>query len=620
MHFTKDLQSVAFDQVRSGGDVVMKHGVVMPDENATDPSLYKVNIGDMTASADAHLSDGIWCTNGMSPFVRYRDMNNTPISMGSYTPIAPFTPVTVIIPNGGAGQGIIVGPAKTNVGLPDPENREHLHMIAQTPKKSWIAIDDKTSNIQVMFEGGQSSIVLAENLVSLEIGKGENSGVTSDTSLKISSGGFVFKTRDSTMKFDEGGFSVAFDAIEGQEKASSFLVSRDSIKAQGGKSIQLNAQDSFSTKAEKITIQGIKDASISANHAKLNGAQVTSIKGNQIEVEGFWNVQLKGMHVGLQASVQYKEQVSMKYSKNMTSCNITKGVAAHKALSNNVWATATNLQFSLITGITPKPRNIGAPAAMAVSALQVVNEATHKMLKAVGTAWMVNAVPIAVITNVLGTGYAMAGAGNRSENESKTLTHADDTKSTKSINSGIATAYTRKNDAMENLSVVDPLIEKSLTALYTGGASPSSIVSPQKQWALESGIAGIAEASCAPSGPTMGMDAAGITMTDSCSLLAPSGTCSTLRKCCSGCTGYGGATTKQCGSDGFNAASAEQDKATNPFASKMITGEISTSGGTCGVPPGCSGAATSGGASTGCASGNTGYGNSCSAPGCLSCG
>ncbi len=654
----QSINSAILDRLRVGGDTVLKHGVVLPDEHPSDPSLYKVNIGDMTASSNGRISDGIWCTNGMSPYVRFRDMNNNPVSMGSYTPIVPYTPVQVLFGNGGAGQGTIIGPAKTNVGLPDPENREHLHMVAQTPKNSWIAIDDKTSNIQVMFEGGSSSVVLSENVIVLDIGKGDASGKESDTSLSISKGSFIFRTRDSTMKFDESGFTIGFDANEEQEKSSSFQITRDVIKAQAGKSMQLNASDSISTKSEKVTIEGVKDASMTGNQVKINGAQITSIKGNQIEIEGFWNVQLKGMHIGVQASLMYREESSMKYVKNTTQAINTIGIAGQKASFNNTWVLGTNYTIAAENATTPEilfDQALGALAMPAVILLQEASEAVYEVLKVVGQAWMLKVMPVSVLTNILGTGYAMAGAGNRSENESKFLFNTKDKNSKKNLNTGIATSFTRKNTAMENLSVVDPLIQGSLTALYTGGVAPATTVNPDTQWSLEMGIGGIAEESTRSTGNIMGMDAAGTTMTGSCALLDTNGTCSTLRKSTAGCTGYGGdGEPKQCQEDAYNTTERLQGKAESPFGDKLIkghldvTGETATEmvggaamggshgGGTCGQPGGGMGGSGHGGTTGqigggdnagcgdhggggGCASGNSSYANEPCPPGYYRC-
>ncbi len=592
--------SSAYTNYFKAGDATLKHGIVLPDEHPTDPSLYKVNIGDMTASANSRIVDGLWCTNAMTPFVRFRDMNNNPISYGSYMPIVPYMPVTVMFPNGGAGQGMIIGPSKTNVGLPDPENREGLHMLAQTPKGSWIAIDDKTGNIQIMYEKGNSSIVLSEENVTIEIGKGDASGKAHDTSLSLSRGSFIFKMRDAMMKFDEAGFSIGFDAIEGQEKSSSFLVSRDSIKAQAGKNMQLNAQDSISAKAEKITFEGTKDASLVGNHVKVNGAQLTSIKGNQIELEAFWNVQLKAMHIGLKSKIKHTEESAIKQTKNYIETKRTTGIVAH---SSTLSAHQTAV-FAICAGANLQdtmPINEGAGCAAAIPAYQgtkAIAKAAHVMLKAVGQMFMLKTLPIAVVTNILGTGWAMAAAGNRAENPSKFLFHSKDAKNKKSINSGIATTYSRKNEAMENLAVVDPLIESSMTALYTGGQSATAGQSSQgassttpggssvSQMVLEAGIGGVAELATQPSGNTIGLDVAGITMTGSCALLAPAGTCATLRKSIVACDGYGGTTAPEtCGTDGYNTAASTESKFTSA-ASHLLTQNLigSTDGaaGTCG--------------------------------------
>ncbi len=580
----QNINSTVFDRLKTGGDAVIKHGVVLPDEHPVDPSLYKVNIGDMTASASGRMEDGIWCTNAMTPFTRFRDLNNNPVSYGTYLPIVPYMPVTVIFPNGGAGQGMIIGPAKTNVGLPDPENREGLHMLAQTPKGSWIAMDDKTGNIQIFYEKGNSSIVLADNNISLEIGKGDASGKAHGTSISISEGSIIFRTRDSTMKLDESGFTMGFQSEEEQEKASSFSITRDSIKADAGKNMQFNASDSISAKAEKITFEGVKDASFVGNHVKINGAQLTSIKGNQIELEGFWNVQLKAMHIGVQANIKYMNESSLYHVKNYVHLEDTNGIAVKAAFENNTYTTIANLTFSnLLNATFPESdytQIVAAAAKLIYEATETTMDLVQDGLKEVGQAFLLKNVAVSTVTNVLGTGAGMAAAGNRAENPSKFLFNARDTNNKKSLNSGIATSYAQKNQAMENLSVVDPLIQASMTALYTGGGSPATSVSPDTQWALEMGIGGIAEEATKQTGNVIGLDASGITMTDSASILLPQGTCATERKNISGCGGHEGTgEPKKCGEDAYNSFKEEEEKTISPFKDHLLTGHIASDGG-----------------------------------------
>lgn len=494
------------DSVFKQGDAVIRHGIVMPDQHPTDPSLYKINIGNMTASDTGGLSDGIWCTNNITPFTRFKDGNNNSVSMGQYFPLLPYMPVTVMMSSGGAGQGMVVAPAKTNVGLPDPENKDDLYMVAQTPKGSWIAIDDKTGTMQLMFNEGSTSVVLAEDNITLEIGKGESSGKKHGTSLSISEGSFIFRTRDSMMKFDESGLSVGFDSEKGQEKSSNMSITRDSVKLHAGKNMQFNAQDSMSSKAEKLTLEGIKDASLVGNHVKVNGAQITSIKGTQIELEAFWNVQLKGMYIGTQATVLHREITSMKHTKAITHLVETNGVHVLQTTSNNNFNFTTNMILSAFNAMTPPPCvkcGVWFPAfsaAAAYAASKAAAEGVYTGLKAVGTAWMVKTMPIAVITNALGTGTIMAAAGNRSESPSPFLFNARNKNSQKSINSGIATSYSRKNQAMENLSVVDPLIQASMTAVTSGGTSPAGLVTPDPKAVLAQGI-DIANLCTSPTAP-----------------------------------------------------------------------------------------------------------------------
>jgi hypothetical protein len=598
-----------------GKGTIVKNGVVMPDKHPTDPSLYLVHIGDRTASSSGRLEDGVWCINAMSPYTRFRDINNNAVSFGSYIPLQPFTPVTITIPNGGMGTPLITGLAKTNVNVPDPENRDSLYMLAQTPKGSWIAIDDKRNNIQIMHNKGSSSVVLAENNITLELSKGDNSGKAHDTSLSLSKGSFIFKMRDAMMKMDEGGFVVGFDKIDGNEHASYLKVTRDGIEIYGNKYFKLNTDEYATMNSREITIEGTKDASFLSNHVKVNGTQLTSIKGNQIELEGFWNVQLKGMHIGFQATVQLTELTALRFT-TITTESKKIGIYAETAGDHSLVTGALNIGATniLMDGMIVENSGGGATAAEAAfGEAEGVNEAAHAILEEVGTAWMGKNVFISTITKVLGGGPFLAGSGKTSEAPSGMLQTAKDKTNKKSINSTAATFYSRKNDALEELTIVDSLIEESMTAVNTGGQSPAALTKSSAYGAggsagagvsgslLEQAITGTPELSTKPSGSIIGMNTEEIQGTlvnimnggtidqssqpggggdscyvaqNSCNIMQPDGPFASLRESIMGCgQDPGAAKAKQCG-ETIASAQGMADEQTSKFEVKLDLSSI----------------------------------------------
>jgi len=597
-----------------GKGTIVKNGVVMPDKHPTDPSLYLVHLGDRTASANGRLEDGVWCINALSPYTRYRDINNNAVSFGSYIPLLPFTPVTVTIPSGGMGTPLITGLAKTNVNVPDPDNRDSLYMLAQTPKGSWISIDDNRNNIQIMHNKGSSSMILAENNITLEIAKGDNSGKAHDTSLSLSKGSFIFKMRDAMMKMDESGFIVGFDKIDGNEHASYLKVTRDGIEIYGNKYFKLNTDEYATINSREVTIEGTKDASLLSNHVKVNGTQLTSIKGNQIELEGFWNVQLKGTHIGFQATVQLTELTALRYTTIATESKKI-GVYAETAGDHSLVTGALNIGATniLMDGLIVENSGAGLSVAEAAFvAAEGANTIAHATLMEMGILWMGKNVAVSTITKALGGGPVMAGAAKTSEAPSGILQIAKDKENKKSINSTTATFYSRKNDALEQLTIVDSLIEESLTAVNTGGQAPSAVTKSNSFGAggsagagvsgslLEQAITGTPELSTKPTGPIIGMNTKDIhgTLTnimnggttdqtqntgqgdscyvaqDSCNIMQPSGPFASIRESIMGCNGDPAVSRQKACGNAIATAQGMQEEQLAPFEDKLDLGSI----------------------------------------------
>ncbi len=639
---------LSVDKLYSNTDTIIKIGIVSPDKHSSDPSLYKIHIPDMTSNQKNLNENGIWCHNKLGNYTGFTDANNNDITLGSYFPLQPGMPVITMIPNGGQGEGIIIGPAKTNINVPDPENVDQLFMLAKTPRNSWVAIDDKTRNVEIMFENGMSSVVLGENIVSLEIGKGDgNSGTEALTSFSINSQGFLFKNKYGTMSFDDTGFSIGFDADEeGQDNASFFKVTRDIVELNAGKNMQFNAMESISTKAKKVTSQGIDENSITANQVKINGSQLTSIKGTQIELEGFWNVQLKGVHVGIQADVMLREMGSTRYSTFITQTEGIIGIMSTYAMEKNLVVPSVNAIGAFTNLFDTEPISSGYGATVAIAATTAAASASqilYEGLQVLGIAWLMKNPAIAAITKVLGTGWALAGSGIPSESPSKILTITKNKKDKKSINSGIATKRAQKDRVNRNLSVAHVSLATHITAAGAGTSSvATSSGNSTVQKFLESGITGNKEEGSKSSGNIIQLNTDGLmTLKNSVKMVSDDPAMKAARKTISGAEGYDSNQAEgqqpMCGdsnfTDGLKESQGAQKEAKGPFDSEFITGKITIplsggmdgdmkgghemsgmEGGMCGGGMGTSGGVSSGemcsgGMSTGGASLNAGMCN-----------
>lgn len=129
------------------------------------------------------------------------------------------------------------------------------------------------------------------------------------------------------------------------------------------------------------------------------------------------------MHIGLKSKIKHTEESAIKQTKNYIETKRTTGIVAH---SSTLSAHQTAV-FAICAGANLQdtmPINEGAGCAAAIPAYQgtkAIAKAAHAMLKAVGQMFMLKTLPIAVVTNILGTGWAMAAAGNRAENPSKLI-------------------------------------------------------------------------------------------------------------------------------------------------------------------------------------------------------
>ncbi len=435
---------------------VIRHGIILPDKHPTDPSLLKVYFGDKTANSDGTITGGIWCINGMGSYTRFLDINNTPISYGSFIPLLPWTPVKVSFANGGQSSPEIVGFTKTNTSIPDPDNVDNLHVIHKSPNGSMIAVDNKTGNVQIAHKKGEASIVLADDIISMEVSTGgDKSGKKTDTSFSLSKGTFQFKTRDGVMKFDESGFFVGNDGDGAYLK-----ITKDGIEMHATNFIKASAKETLTFMGKEITLEGTKDVSLRANQMRIAGTQLMNINGGHISMEAIFNVRIKGQHIGTEADILHTTDAPVRLTNIPTLDVKNVGIYAEKSTTHTVateaWALGastiyadgvilTNMGFG--TSVSNASHTNGTAATtIAVTANKLLTKATTMKEGAI-------AASLRVLTDT------MAGTAKTSQEATGNKSNARDKDDEQTLNTAIMNKRDKTDAAMDSVSTVSNLLK-----------------------------------------------------------------------------------------------------------------------------------------------------------------
>jgi hypothetical protein len=432
----------------------MRSGVVLDKKHPTDPNLYYVHFGSKTANADGRLDGGIWCNNAIGGFTRYRDANNQPYSYGSYTPIHPGAPVNVLMSNNGKGNPTIIGFQSTNTSVPDIENVQDLYILGQSPNGSSIEIDDKVGAIRMIHNKGATVFSLADEIATLEITDGEGSGRKANTGIFMRKGAIVFKNQDSTLSFDETGLTMSFD-----DGGTSVKITKKGVVMEGMELFKVNSKEQISMKGTKLTLEGTKDASLSASELKVGGKQLTNITGSQISIESMFAISLKSMAINLWAWTKLSEFAPLKDTNIMMAENKTVGSYAeasgmHSVTTGtfNVGAGAVNLDWNVSTN-----SGMGVSASSSqYSSTKSTMVATHTALTSLGTTMLVKNAGMAAANKVIAD--LLAGSSEAALEPSGNAGNAKDKNDTKSYGSVAATKFLKNKYIMEKYSIAPNLI------------------------------------------------------------------------------------------------------------------------------------------------------------------
>jgi hypothetical protein len=462
------------DQGLSSGrnsPAIMRTGIVLPNKHPTDPTLYYVAFGDKTANSDGRIDTGVWCTNSLSPFTRYRDAENNPVTYGSYTPIQPYTPVNVLVSNGGRGQSVIIGFPPTNTSTPDVSNVDSLHIVGQTPGGSVIQMDDKTGAIQLIYNKGASVISMADDMLSLEILQGgEGSTKELNTGITLRNGGISLKLRESLLQFDEGGLMVSFN-----DTGSSMKITRKGVEFQGMETFKIHSDEQVSIKGSKVTIEGTKDASLTASELKVGGKQLTSITGAQINIESIFGTTIKSLAINIWALSKIQEFAAAKDTTILGMITRTAPVIADNGLSYNVVSNSFAVGSSFIGMDANIMTNMGMGTSIArptYTSAFAANTALHVGHTTLGTAMLLKTSPIAAANKILAD--TIAGTSEPAQEKTGSAAGARDKDDKKSYGSVAAARFMANNFAMEKYSVVPNLVANTTNIVATANSSSSN--------------------------------------------------------------------------------------------------------------------------------------------------
>jgi len=450
---------------------VMRTGVVLDKKHPTDPNLYYVHFGSKTANADGRLDGGIWCNNGIGSFVRYRDQNNKPLSYGNYVPIHPGAPVNVLMTNNGSGNPTIIGFQSTNTSVPDMENARDLYILGQSQGGSSIEIDDKVGAIRMIYGGGESVLSLADDLISMELTRGAQSGRESNTGIFMRKGAIVFKLSDSTMQFDESGLSISFD-----DGGTSVKITKKGVVMEGMEVFKVVSKEQVSLRGSKMTLEGTKDASLTASELKIGGKQLTNITGTQINIESMFATSIKSMAINLLAWTKLSEftalkdsNILMSESKTVGTYSEASGVHSVATGTYNVGAGSINMDWNISTNSGIGMSNASSQYTSTKASIASI----HEGLTTLGTTMLNKSAPITATCKILAD--TLAGASEPAQGPSGNAANAKDKNDKQSYGSVAATKFLKNKYVMEKYSIVPNLIA---SAQGTSSAIPYTTDEP----------------------------------------------------------------------------------------------------------------------------------------------
>lgn len=360
------------------------YGIILNENDPLNRGRYKVYIPSLQNSKKN--KKGIWATNGMSSYVRYRNSSNKTTSVGTYLPLQPGMEVNIKMTG---DQAEIISIHNNTTSIPDPNNRDNIYRTT-APDGSSLTMDSNKGYVHLTYKNGASNLTLSDNYAALELNAPGSNGNEFTSRIIVADESITFRIGNSVMEFNESGLAMKFGG------GSQYNITKESIELQSEGDLSINAKGTLSLSGRKVHVQGKTEAHIRSPHTRINGAQLLSLKGTQIDIESLITTSVKSLNINLQAEIKMTEVATIKDSKILGTYNINVPIMVE---SSGVKSTAS--------GSIMESYGIRAMDGQIVSNLGVGSAATSAINSSITTVLTI----LDTTMGIMGTGFLLKGPG-----------------------------------------------------------------------------------------------------------------------------------------------------------------------------------------------------------------
>jgi len=361
----------------------------------------------------------VFCRNGISTFHKSRDpFSKEYISYGSYTPIHPGTRVLVTFLNENLENGIIIG-IDSDTKLPIQEkDAKNYYLIMQTKNGSRIYFDENKNIFHIMAAQGKTNIYLSETdiLLQTEEFNPETGDLKRRNAIDIDDNGINFYIGEAVYSFTEEGLTITYP-----KSSSYFNITKNGIDISAKKYINLSSDEGkIHVYSKNLFLNGYNETHVLSNDLRLTGSQKAQLSGTTVNVQGWFDTHIKGMHVGIDSIIMTSLQslvtnkLSLAYENSFSS--LSNETSIIKTITTTTYARGSTL--NLIDGMTIRGMGLGASVSSSVgTTLSSTSTALQLSLMSINTTLLLNdpsgamAAANSILTNsIAGTASAASGA------------------------------------------------------------------------------------------------------------------------------------------------------------------------------------------------------------------
>ena len=424
------------------------YGIVLPDIDPLKQGRYKVYFPEKMQRPDGQVQDGIWCQNGLSGFRGYRNSDNQPIVSGSYRPIQPGAPV-IITMTGANTNPTIARMAVTNINAPDPQNRDSVYVIEQTPDGSSIEIDSKKGYVHLGYRHGAGNILMTKDTISMELLAGSTAGKSLVSGISIKPDSISMQLKDSTMELNSTGFGVTL------KDGSYIRMSKKGLEIYGEDFVNISSKKTASLLSKQVNINGTSQLHLLGSDTKVTGTQKMAMNGTQVSIESFLTTQLKGMHIGMDAKMKMTLNSLMYDNKVLGIKNEYASISSETATTKaSVFSmlsesTSTRLQDSQVIS----NMGVGASVSTSLTASSLGSvTGTQLGLASFGTLMLFDNPASAAVGATLA--LAIPGSAQAADEPTGTTFGVKDAKDITTPSSVLNTALLKRTEEQQKYAVV----------------------------------------------------------------------------------------------------------------------------------------------------------------------